>query len=880
LLDPTSSSLISFNQPLSPQQANRPPFFTQQPFNGLQRRLIVIALATLCAVGAITYGGNQLNIFFIRNNQKPITGKLSYELKTFIIDRYQHAADTLATYGEIVDVSSGRMLSDNAPLLRVLNTAQGALNVAFVYVMDSTGLVVGCSTGINGTTLLGEHYGFRPYFLEAMQGKPSFYPAVGVTTGQKGFYFSSPVYGSQKGRPIGVVVIKSRSESIDTFFTGPKDTVEALLLSQNGVIFASTIEELSFKTGWPLAPEQAEQLRNSRQFGDLVLEPLPFSLKSQLVSYQNKRYCVHSQPLTLDGWSIVTFMAAPFPWAVILLLNSVALSIGILCGLLVVHAHKEEELTGQVIAGKRASRRAERQRHHSMLELESIFSASLVGIVLVRDGRIVNANNRMTEIFGYSRKEILHNSIRQFFPNRASFRHFVLQYLPLMTQGDVEQVEYSLQKNDGSIIPCTLSGKAIDSNNLSLGTVWVVEDISRRKSVELELERAKGEAESASIAKSEFLANMSHEIRTPMNGIIGLANILLRDPLNNRQREQLSMIHRSAIRLMTIINDILDFSKLEAGRFEVERQPFSLVTVLKEVIGPMEQTALRKNIRLEYEIAHNVPQTVEGDQTKLMQVLTNLADNSLKFTKQGKITIHVSRSYQTMEQPSLLFEVADTGMGIDPDYQQYVFESFTQADSSHSRNFGGTGLGLSISKGLVELMGGRIWFESKPGQGTTFFFLLPLDPSTCSDSVLTLQAYSADPMQVLPNGHGKRILVAEDEYINKMLIRTLLKQAGYHVTVVNNGREAVEAWRGGIFHCILMDIQMPEMDGYEAVDRIRQAERGLTHIPIIAMTAHALRSDRQKCLDAGMDDYVAKPIDGNAVLRLLQGYLSEPGHHA
>ena len=295
---------------------------------------------------------------------------------------------------------------------------------------------------------------------------------------------------------------------------------------------------------------------------------------------------------------------------------------------------------------------------------------------------------------------------------------------------------------------------------------------------------------------------------------------------------------------------------------------------------PMEQTALRKNIRLEYSIAHNVPRTVEGDQTKLMQVLTNLVDNSLKFTKQGKISIHVSRSHQTLDQPSLLFEVADTGMGIDPDYQQHVFESFTQADSSHSRNFGGTGLGLSISKGLVELMGGRIWFESKPGQGTRFYFLLPLDSSTGSDSAANLQAYSADPVQVLPNGHGKRILVAEDEYINKMLIRTLLKQAGYHVTVVNNGREAVEAWRGGIFDCILMDIQMPEMDGYEAVDRIRQAERGLAHIPIIAMTAHALRSDRQKCLDAGMDDYVAKPIDGNAVLRLLQRYLSEPSHHA
>ena len=872
-----STPLSSSHSPHFPsgnqEKSHRPYYRRPSALNGLQRRLLGIATTTLLALVTISFGGDQLNIFFNRSNQKPITGKLSYELNTFIIDRFRHATDTLSTYGEIIDAASARAKPDNPALLRVLNTAQGALNVAFVYVMDKNGQVVGCSQGINNESLVGQHYPFRPYFTHAINGQPFFYPAVGVTTNKKGFYFSSPVFGAEKGKPIGVLVIKSRSESIDTFFTGPKDKVEAVLLSQNGIVFASTVDDWNFKTAWPLTTEHFEDIVHSRQFGESHLVRLPFTLKDNVINYQHKRYCVHVLPLTNNGWSIATLMEVPFPWAVILLLNSVALSIGVLSALLVIHADKEEQLTGEVIAGRKASRHAEKQRQHSMLELESIFSASLVGIVLVRQGRIVNANKRMSDIFGFSRFEVLNNDIRQFFTGRQAFRQFVQLHLPLLTKGDVEQVEYILNKKDGTHIPCTLSGKAIDSNNLSLGTVWVIEDISRRKSVEFELERAKREAESANVAKSEFLANMSHEIRTPMNGIIGLSNILLRDNLSNQQREQLSLIHRSAIRLMTIINDILDFSKLEAGRFEVECNPFSLRTILREVIQPMEPTAQRKNIRLEYYIDKDVPETVLGDQTKLMQVLTNLIDNSLKFTQTGKITVHIHQAAEQLHEPALLFEVADTGIGIETEYQEHVFESFTQADSSHSRRFGGTGLGLSISKGLVELMGGAIWFESETGKGTRFFFRLPMHPPENTEPALSDTLFFTDANDDLPLARGNRILVAEDEYINKMLIRTLLRQAGYHVTVVNNGREAVEAWRGGVFECILMDIQMPEMDGYEAVDRIRQAEIGDEHIPIIAMTAHALRSDRQKCLDAGMDDYVAKPIDGNAVLHLLRRYL-------
>ena len=649
--------------------------------------------------------------------------------------------------------------------------------------------------------------------------------------------------------------------------------MEALLLSPEGVVFAATQASWIFHAGWPLSATTQVALRQSRQFGDLELPSLGFSLQAPAISHQQQRWLVDSQSLGLEGWSVTTLQQVPFPWASVLLLNSVVLSLGVAAALLLLHAQQARVLTGRIRAGQEASDRAEAARQHSILELETIFSASLVGIVLVRDGRIVNVNQRMTEIFGFTRQEILHNDIRQFFPDRTSFRTFVQRHLPLLSQGDVEQIEYRLRRKDNTLIPCTLSGKAIASDDLARGTVWVVEDNSRRKNVEMELERAKKAAESASVAKSVFLANMSHEIRTPMNGIIGLATNLLREAPPGRLSDHLQLIHRSALRLLTIINDILDFTKLEAGRFEVERHPFELKKLIEEVLLPMEPTAQRKNVRLRFHLATEIPPTLVGDQTKLMQVLTNLIDNSLKFTRQGHVTLKVTicQNEQTA-QGLLLFEIADTGIGISPEYASRVFESFTQAESSHSRRFGGTGLGLSISKGLVELMGGEIWFDSEQSRGTRFYFTLPLQLPE-GESVPPRHEASHRPDAIVPTGQGQRILVAEDEYINTILIRTLLRQAGYHVTVVQNGREAVDAWRGGVFDCILMDIQMPEMDGYEAVERIRQAEPAEEHIPIIAMTAHALHSDRQQCLDAGMDDYIAKPIDGNTVLQLLHQWL-------
>ena len=844
---------------------------------GLVRRLLAIAFLTLVAVAGIALVSDQATLLLHRQRQAPVAANLAQEIETFIVRTFSHSALDLVKLREVIEVCSGRAPVDNPELQRVLNTAQGALDVALVYVLDRTGTVIGSSVSAEESSLTGNRYPSRPYFTYAMAGTPYVFPAVGLTTGRKGFYFSGPVYGDDPRKPIGVLVIKTRSNLIDDFFRAQRTTFDAMLLSPDGVVFAATRDQWQLRTAWPLPEGRLLEIRSSRQFGDHPLEPLPFVLGSRTVAPDGMRLNVETHSLPMNGWRVATLEPVPFPWTIVVLLSCIAVALGVLFGLIAVQSYREEQLAGQVRAGREASDRAEAARLASARELETIFSTSLVAIALVRNGRIVNANRRLCEIFGYTREELRAGPIRQLFPSRRSFRRFVRRYIRLLMESDVEQVEYLLRKKDGTVMPCVMSGKAINPDDLAQGTVWVIEDISRRKEGERELEQARVAAEAASVAKGEFLANMSHEIRTPMNGIIGLANILLGEEMPPGQREHLELIRRSAVRLLTIINDVLDFSKLEAGRFELERRPFSLRGMLSEVLRPMEPTAQAKHLELRSTVAPEVPETVVGDQIKLVQVLTNLVDNSLKFTRKGSVEVRVDRQPgEGADSDRLLFAVTDTGAGIVPAYQQRVFESFTQADSSHSRRFGGTGLGLSISKGLVELMGGTIWFESTPGRGTRFSFTVPLvtlESSGLVDSHEEEPALRPDDGSL--EGDGWRILVAEDEYINKILIRTLLQQAGYHVTVVQNGREAVEAWRGGVFDCILMDIQMPFMDGYEAVARIRAQEQEGQHIPVIAMTAHAMSGDRQKCLQAGMDDYLAKPIDGRAVLALLRRFLRE-----
>ena len=497
----------------------------------------------------------------------------------------------------------------------------------------------------------------------------------------------------------------------------------------------------------------------------------------------------------------------------------------------------------------------------------NLYNLAPVGyLTLSENGLIQDANLTAAAMLGVSRTDLLRNVLSKFIFHEDQDIYYLHRKRTNDT-GGVQAWDMRLLQSNGSVFWAHL--QSVPAQN---GECWItLSDITERKHMENELLQAKITAESANIAKSQFLANMSHEIRTPMNGVIGMAQLLELTELTGEQQGYLDTLMLSGRNLIQLICDILDLSNIEAHRLELESREFDLREETAGTVNILKLFAQEKGLELEWLIDPDVPLLLKGDAGRLRQILTNLIGNAIKFTAKGSTSLHIRKDAENEHSLTLRFLVRDSGIGIEADQLDRIFERFSQADGSTTRNYGGSGLGLTLSRHLAELMGGCIGVDSVEGEGSTFWFTAVLEKPV-------KKALDVSPPFMLQRKpergetKGLHILLVEDDPPNQFAASRLLTLYGYRVDVASNGREALDLLEENDYALVLMDCMMPVMDGYEATAAIRdQASNVKNHaIPVIALTANTMREDREKCLAAGMDDYLAKPVEIAVMLAMLE----------
>ncbi len=501
---------------------------------------------------------------------------------------------------------------------------------------------------------------------------------------------------------------------------------------------------------------------------------------------------------------------------------------------------------------------------------EAVFDGLSEGVlVLSGTNHIVDLNHAAEELIGFPASQVVGRHGPEVF---AEWSDLVAAYRDAL---DARAELVVPRDPTPRYIELTISPLRDGRGNVA-GRLLVLRDVTERKQMEQALAVARDQALEASRLKSEFLATMSHEIRTPMVGVIGMAELLGETRLTTRQRTYVEGLQRSGEAMMSIIDDILDFSKIEAGRLDLEKTDLDVRSVVHDAVGVIGEQAYGRGLKVEAAIDEAVPELLIGDPVRLRQVLLNLLGNAVKFTHEGTITVQAQPVERKKRRATLRFSVKDTGIGIDDEARARLFEPFTQADGTTTRRYGGTGLGLAICRRLVELMGGKIGVESAPGTGSEFWFEVPLDVAKGDTTRKPSNGQEGrGPLPLAAPGLAP-ILVVEDAAVNQQVARGMLQRLGYQVVTASDGREAIEAFERERFAAILMDCQMPEIDGFTASVEIRrrEAERKQPRTPIIAMTAGVMQGDRERCLAAGMDDYLPKPVRVRVVALKLQQWVS------
>ncbi|MFN8587217.1 MAG: ATP-binding protein [Candidatus Eisenbacteria bacterium] len=488
-------------------------------------------------------------------------------------------------------------------------------------------------------------------------------------------------------------------------------------------------------------------------------------------------------------------------------------------------------------------------------------------VSLDAEGRARMVNPDATLTFGWAEADLLgscvFDALRPAGPDGAP-----LPLLETLRAGAATRSnDATFRHKDGSRVPVAFVLNAVERDGVVLGGYLVFHDIRQRKAAEAGMQRARELAELADRTKSEFVATMSHELGTPLNGVIGMLELLGATELDEVQRECVRAASASAGGLAAIVRDVLDFSRLEAGQLAIELSAVEPHSLVSELLADFADEAAPKSLELRLDWRAGELPRLAADAQRVRQVLANLVGNAVKFTERGGVTVTVERTSESDDTVTLRFEIRDTGPGIRADQQARLFEKFWQEDGSYARRHGGTGLGLAICKRLVEAMEGRIGASSTPGEGSTFWFELTLTRDRAA-----VAGPAAGPVEPV-HFAGKRVLVVEDTPVNQKITMRLLERSGCVVELARDGREAVTAYMRGGHELVLMDCQMPGMDGFEATALIRRHEGERTHVPIVALTANAQPADRERCLAAGMDDFLAKPLQAEALQRMMSRWL-------
>ncbi|WP_433938771.1 PAS domain S-box protein [Paenibacillus lautus] len=515
------------------------------------------------------------------------------------------------------------------------------------------------------------------------------------------------------------------------------------------------------------------------------------------------------------------------------------------------------DITDSKVAEQKLQESIERYTSLKKYNHDAIISFNL-------EGRIINGNQMAEQLTGFKIPELIGTKISNLIGERNLAR-------VLSSAADYVAAEKGINcihHKDGHQVEVLATLAPIVIHGKNVGFYIIAKDMTEQKRLIIEKEAA----EKTNKAKSEFLAMMSHEIRTPMNGVIGMTDLILETELDEEQREYVQIIKKSGTTLLNIINDILDFSKIESGRTELVEETFSLRTALSETLNMILPKALDKNIEVTTSVASDVPNQVYGDVTKLRQVLMNLLSNAIKFTPNGSVSISVQCVRDQANSKLIQFSVTDTGIGVPNEKIAQLFEPFYQVDHYMTRQVEGTGLGLAICKKLVQLMGGDIWYERNPNQqGSVFTFTVDFSFSANAGNMPeagTVHENHSD-------GSDLKILIAEDNEVNQLVLKKMIEKLGYNSTTVLNGLEAVEAFKRYPYDMVFMDIQMPFMDGMEAVQLIKESAPPDHQPYIVAVTAHAIKGDREKYLGMGMDEYVSKPVSLNVISAIIDQFLAE-----